>query len=98
MRILGCLDGTNTGKVSHAAQMFSTAEPLTIALLTVIDAGPRRDMDRTRERFWRPPLRHEPITEEMQAAERAVSEDILQAGLGHLPQAERLFRQGRQSG
>jgi nucleotide-binding universal stress UspA family protein len=94
MRILGCLDGTNTGKVSHAAQMFSTAEPLTIALLTVIDVGPRRDMDRTRERFWRPPLRHEPVTEEMQAAERAVSEDILQAGLGHLPQAETLLRQG----
>ena len=94
MRVLCCLDGTNTQQVSHAAQMFSTAEPLTIALLTVIDVGPRRDMDRTRERFWRPPLRHEPVTEEMQAAERAVSEDILQAGLGHLPQAETLLRQG----
>jgi nucleotide-binding universal stress UspA family protein len=74
--------------------MFSTAEPLTIALLTVIDAGPRRDMDRTRERFWRPPLRHEPITEEMQAAERAVSEDILKTAVGDLPQAETLLRQG----
>jgi nucleotide-binding universal stress UspA family protein len=94
MRILGCLDGTNTQQVSHAAQMFSTAEPLTIALLTVIDAGPRRDMDRTRERFWRPPLRHEPITEEMQAAERAVSEDILKTAVGDLPQAETLLRQG----
>lgn len=94
MRILCCLDGTNTQQVSHAAQMFSTAEPLTIALLTVIDAGPRRDMDRTRERFWRPPLRHEPITEEMQAVERAVSEDILKTGLRHLPQAEKLLRQG----
>ena len=94
MRILCCLDGTNTQQVSHAAQMFSTAEPLTIALLTVIDAGPRRDMDRTRERFWRPPLRHEPITEEMQAAERAVSEDILKTAVGDLPQAETLLRQG----
>jgi nucleotide-binding universal stress UspA family protein len=94
MRILGCLDGTNTQQVSHAAQMFFTAEPLTIALLTVIDAGPRRDMDRTRERFWRPPLRHEPITEEMQAAERAVSEDILKTAVGDLPQAETLLRQG----
>ena len=94
MRILGCLDGTNTQQVSHAAQMFSTAEPLTIALLTVIDAGPRRDMDRTRERFWRRPLRHEPITEEMQAAERAVSEDILKTAVGDLPQAETLLRQG----
>ena len=94
MRVLCCLDGTNTQQVSHAAQMFSTAEPLTIALLTVIDAGPRRDMDRTRERFWRPPLRHGPLTDEMQDAERAVSEEVLKAALGDLPQAETLLRQG----
>ena len=94
MRVLWCLDGTNTQQVSHAAQMFSTAEPLTIALLTVIDAGPRRDMDRTRERFWRPPLRHGPLTDEMQDAERAVSEEVLKAALGDLPQAETLLRQG----
>jgi len=41
MRILCSLDGTNTKQVIDAAQMFSTAEPLTIALLTVIDVGPR---------------------------------------------------------
>ena len=94
MRILCCLDGTNTKQVSHAAQMFSTAEPLTIGLLTVIDAGPRRDMDRTRERFWRPPLRHGALTDEMQAAERAVSEEILKTALCDLPRAETLLRQG----
>jgi nucleotide-binding universal stress UspA family protein len=60
----------------------------------VIDAGPRRDMDRTRERFWRRPLHHEPITEEMQAAERTVSEEILKVGLSRVPQAETLLRQG----
>ena len=95
MRVLCCLDGTNAKEVSHAAQMFSTAEPLTIALLTVIDVGPRRDIDRTRERFWRPPLRHESVTEEMQAAERAAAKDILKVGLGYLPLAEKLLRQGR---
>jgi nucleotide-binding universal stress UspA family protein len=95
MRILCCLDGTNAKQVSHAALMFSTAEPLTIALLTVIDVGPRRDIDRTRERFWRSPLRHEPVTEEMQTAERAAAEDILDVGIGCLPQAETLLRQGR---
>src|ERR1039457_6058397 len=94
MRILCCLDGTNTRQVSHAAQMFFTAEPLTIALLTVIDAGPRRDMDRTRERFWRPPLCHGPLTDEMQDAERAVSEEILKTALSDVPQAETLWRQG----
>ena len=95
MRILCSLDGTNTKQVSHAAQMFSTAEPLTIALLTVIDVGPRRDIDRTRERFWRPPLHHELVTDEMQAAERAASEEILKTGLGYLPLAETLLREGR---
>ncbi len=94
MRILCCLDGTNAKEVSHAAQMFFTAAPLMIALLTVIDVGPRRDIGRTRERFWRPPLHNEPVTEEMQAAERAAAEDILKAGLGYLPQAETLLRQG----
>jgi nucleotide-binding universal stress UspA family protein len=94
MRILCCLDGTNTRQVSHAAQMFSTAEPLTIGLLTVIDAAPRRDMDRARERFWRPPLRHGHLTDEMQAAERAVSEEILKAALGDLSQGKTLLRQG----
>ena len=95
MRILCCLDGTNIKQVSSAAQMFSSAEPLAIALLTVIDVGPRRDIDRTRERFWRRPLHHEPVTDEMQAAERAASEEILKTGLGSLPLAETLLREGR---
>ncbi len=80
MRILCCLDGTNAKQVSQAAQMFSTAESLTIALLTVIDVGPRRSIDRTRERFWRPALHHEPVTEEMQAAERAAAFTISSSG------------------
>ena len=95
MRILCSLDGTNSKQVSYAARMFSTAEPLTIALLTVIDVGPRRDIDRTRERFWRPPMHHEPVTDEMEAAEGAAAQDILNAGLGYLPQAETLLRRGR---
>src|ERR1019366_9966237 len=95
MRILCSLDGTNTKQVCNAAQVFSAAEPITIALLTVIDVGPRRDIDRTRERFWRPPMHHEPVTDEMEAAERAAAQDILNAGLGYLPQAETLLRRGR---
>lgn len=95
MRILCCLDGTNTKQVSRATQMFSAAKPLTIAFLTVMDTGPRRDMDRTRERFWRPPLHHEPITDEMQGAEKTAVEDILREALAHLPQAETLLRHGR---
>ena len=53
--------------------MFSATEPLAIALLTVIDVGPRRDIDRMRERFGRPPMQHQPLTEEMMAAEEGAA-------------------------
>lgn len=95
MRVLCCLDGTNTKQVSRAAQMFSNSEPLRIALLTVIDSGPRGDIDRTRERFWRAPLHHEPITSEMQGAEKTTAEDLLQEARSLSPQAETFLRQGR---
>jgi len=95
MRVLGCLDGTNAEQIGYAVQMFTTIEPLTIALLTVIDAGPRKDIDRMRERFWRPPMHHQPLAEEMSAAEVAAAKDTLNAGLGFVNGAETLLRQGR---
>ena len=51
MRVMGCLDETNAELIGSAVQMFTTSEPLEIALLAVIDAGPRGDIDRMRERF-----------------------------------------------
>jgi nucleotide-binding universal stress UspA family protein len=94
MRILGCLDGTNAEQIAHAVQMFSASGPLTVALLTVIDVGPRKDIDRMRERFLRPPLLHQPVTEEMLTAETAAAQDTLKAGLGYMKAAEPLQRQG----
>ena len=75
--------------------MFRASEPLKIALLTVIDTGPREDIDRTRERFLRPPLGQRPVTEEMRAAETAAAQEVLTAGLAHVKDAETLVRQGR---
>jgi len=95
MRILGCLDGTNAEQIGHAAQMFSATEPLTIALLTVIDIGPREDIDRIRGRFWRPPMGHHPITQEMQAVETAAAQEILRAAHAYVEKAETLVRRGR---
>ncbi|PSH03609.1 MAG: hypothetical protein CXZ00_11165 [Acidobacteria bacterium] len=95
MRVLGCLDATNAEQIGHAAQMFTTSEPLEIALLAVIDIGPREDIDRMRERFLRPPMHHQPITEEMLAAETAAAQDIVKAGLGYVKDAEILLRHGR---
>jgi nucleotide-binding universal stress UspA family protein len=94
MKILCCLDGTNAEPVSRAARMFAGAQPLGIGLLTVMDAGPRRDIDRTRERFWRPPIHRPEVIQGMLAAEKEAAEDILKAGLERLPEAEALLRQG----
>jgi len=96
MRVLGCLDGSNGELIGNAVQMFTTSdEPLTIALLAVIDAGPRQDIDRMRERFWRPPMHHQPVTAEMLAAETAAAQETLNAGLAYAKAAETLVRQGR---
>ncbi len=95
MRVLGCLDGTNAELIGYATQMFDASEALTIALLAVIDTGPRRDIDRMRERFWRPPMHHEPVIGEMLAAETAAAQETLNAGLKYAKGAETLVRQGR---
>jgi len=95
MRVMGCLDETNAELIGSAVQMFTTSEPLEIALLAVIDAGPRGDIDRVRERFWRPPMHHEPVTERIKTAESASAEETLKAGLAYVKGAETLVRQGR---
>jgi nucleotide-binding universal stress UspA family protein len=95
MRILGCLDGTNAKQIAHALQMFFGAEAPEVALLTVIDIGPRHDIDRMRERFMRPPMGRKALTDEMLAAETAAAREILDAGTEYLKGAETLLRQGR---
>jgi len=53
MRILCCLDGHNAGELGLAAGMLAGADP-TLALVHVIDAGPRAELEFTRVRFLRP--------------------------------------------
>jgi len=95
MRILCCLDGTNVEQISKAAMALSTAHPLTLGLLYVLDAGPRAEIERTRERFLRPSGPLSPRRDQMQQAEEASAQDILNEGLRYLPHAEILQRQGR---
>jgi nucleotide-binding universal stress UspA family protein len=95
MRVLCCLDGTNAGQVSKATESLSASEPLIFGLFYVIDTGPRKDIEHTRERFLRPATRALARADEMQHAERGAAEDIFQEGLRYLPNAEILQRQGR---
>ena len=95
MRVLCCLDGTNLGQVSKATEMLSTNQPLILGLLYVTDTGPRRDIEHTRERFLRRPGSPEPRAQEIQQAEHAAAEDILNDGLRSFPNAEALQSQGR---
>src|SRR5260370_4955680 len=95
MRVLCCLDCTNVEQVSKATEMLLATQSLTFRILYVIDTGPRKDIEHTRERFLRPPGPPGSREYEMQQAEQAAAQDILNEGLRYLPNAETLQRQGR---
>jgi nucleotide-binding universal stress UspA family protein len=92
MRVLCCLDGTNVEQVSKATEMLLAIQSLTLGVLNVIDTGPRKDFEHTRERFLRRPGSRE---DEIRQVEQAAAQDILNEGLRYLPYAETLQRQGR---
>jgi nucleotide-binding universal stress UspA family protein len=96
MRILCCLDGTNSEPLSKAAALFSSTEPLVYGLLYVIDIEPRKEIERTRERFLRHPSGPPgPRERQMRQAEQFSARDILDEGLRYFPGAETLRREGR---
>ena len=95
MRVLCCLDGTNVGQLSKATGMLSAIEPPTVGLLYVVDIGPRREIEHRRERFLRPSGPSGSREHEMQQAERAAAEDILNEGRRYFPHGETFQRQGR---
>jgi nucleotide-binding universal stress UspA family protein len=95
MRVMFCLDGTNGEQVSKATEMLSATQPLTSGILYVIDTGPRKDIEHTRERFFRRPGPPRSREDEMEKAELAAAQDILNDGLRYIPNAETFRRQGR---
>jgi len=95
MRVLCCLDGTNGEQVSKATEMLSATQPLTLGILYVIDTGPRKDIGQTRERFFRRPGPPRSRDDEMEQAEQASAQDVLNEGLRNIPKAETFRRQGR---
>jgi nucleotide-binding universal stress UspA family protein len=95
MRVLCCLEGTNGEQVSKATEMLSATQPLTLGILYVIDTGPRKDIEHTRERFLRRPGPPRSREDEMEQAELAAAQDVLDEGLRYIPNAETFRRQGR---
>jgi hypothetical protein len=84
MRVLCCLDGTNSEQVSKATEMLSASQPLTLGILYVIDTGPRKDIEHTRERFFRQPGPPRSREDEMEQAESAAAQDVLNEGLRYV--------------
>jgi nucleotide-binding universal stress UspA family protein len=95
MRVLCCLDGPNIEVLQKAPSTMLNSAELTIGLLYVIDSGPRGDIERTRERLFRPHHLPTPREEQMRQAEITTAQDILQEGLRYFAQAETLQREGR---
>jgi nucleotide-binding universal stress UspA family protein len=95
MRVLCCLDGTSVEAVSKATEMLLSPQSLAFGMIHVIDTGPRKDIEHTRARFLRPPRPPGPREHEMQQAEQAAAEDILNEARRYLPDAETFQRQGR---
>jgi nucleotide-binding universal stress UspA family protein len=96
MRILCCLDGANSEQLSRAAQLFAGSEAPVYGLLYVTDTEPRREIERTRERFLRRPGElPEARQQQMRQAEHISAQEILAEGLHLLPGAQAIQREGR---
>jgi nucleotide-binding universal stress UspA family protein len=94
MRVLCCLDGTNIEQIRTAVSTMLRSSDLTIALVYVIDAGPHGAMERQRERFFRPPTLKPQQIEQMQQAENAAAQDILDEGTRYFAGAIPFTREG----
>ena len=95
MRVLCCLDGTNIEQISRAVNVLLATEARTIGVLYVTDTGPEKQMERQRERLWRPAPPPPARRTQMQQAEEAAAQDILEEGRRALGEAEMLRRTGR---
>jgi nucleotide-binding universal stress UspA family protein len=95
MRVLCCLDGSNSEHLGRALSTLVTADERTIGLLYVTDIGPHHEIERKREGLLRPRHPSGPLQEKIQQAEVVAAQDILQEGLRYVPNAETLSREGR---
>jgi nucleotide-binding universal stress UspA family protein len=94
MRVLCCLDGSNTQAIQETVISFLRDTDRFIGLLYVIDSGPRGNMLRTQERLLRRRGVPDSVNERMREAETMTAQDVLQEGLRYFPTAQTLQREG----
>ncbi len=95
MRVLCCLDGTNSEQIGKALSTLVNPGERTIGLLYVVDSGPQREMERKREGLMRPRRPSGPLHERIRQAETVAAQDILDEGQRYISGAETLQREGR---
>ncbi len=95
MRVLCCIDGTNSEQISRVVNGWLSVEARTMGVLYVTDTGPEKQMERQRERLWRTALPPPARRIQMQQAEEAAAQEILEEGSRALGGAEMLRRTGR---
>lgn len=95
MRLLCCLDGTNIEQISDAVSAMLRQNDLIIGALYVTDTGPHGEIERQRERFPGHPGLRPMRREQMQQADQAAAQDILDEGVHYLPGAEKFQRTGK---
>jgi len=95
MRVLCCLDGTNSEQIGKALSELVSAQTRTVGLLYVVDNSAQKEMERKREGLLRPRHTSGPLDERMRQAETMAAQEILDEGLRFIPEAMLLQRQGR---
>ena len=93
MRVLCCLDGTNTERVNNAIGTLLPVE--TLSFLYVIDTRPHEEMERRTGPLLRRARSDAPRLERMHQADEGAAQEILEEARSIHPNAETLYRRGQ---
>jgi nucleotide-binding universal stress UspA family protein len=77
MRVLCCLDGTNTERLARQVFALLSVHALQLVLLHIVDVGPGHEMERLRQRYMGTGQRGADLLAQMQEAEQEQGEEIV---------------------
>lgn len=95
MRVLCCLDGTNTEQIHNAIEAFVPAENPMLHFLYVIDTRPHQEMERRTGPLLRRARPDAPQFERMHQADEDAAQETLEEAKNAHPTAETLHRRGQ---